>query len=452
MFACSLLFAIATSINVKYATLEEAKEACNKGFTYVLASSSQSFEFPALVNHFTNAAHASKIDGFFYIIDLAQTPIQPSDLNATHFPCVVFGSEGMFKNVQYNGIEEEYINAFMSTNAVSKPKVIKTKEELNQLYSTSSIALIVAFEGASPETYPTFSDFYINHYHELTVVYADPSLFEKPGFYLYRYVDSVLVELPDLTEMSDRDIPQVLNRNLFPEFLKLNGAVIGQYEREKQIYVVLMLVMEDFYLSKEQLELARKIKEETGLNVTYCDVENSQILSFRYGLPDSLDSTLAVIDHSKDRELKYMLKDQLNLDNALKLIDDVKEGRATPFWKSEFELIKSNDNLTSVTANSLLEMIEAKDTFVIVLYQVAYETLDAYINATQILKPEHKDVTFGKFSLRYNDWPIDLPKSSEVPYYMVFVKGKNVYEGTIENTAEAIVQKLTEALNVNQEL
>jgi hypothetical protein len=300
---------------------------------------------------------------------------------------------------------------------------------------------------ASDETLPELAAFHRDHYHEITFAYVDPQLVPSPGFYLYRYTDGGLAPLPDLAGKRSHDIAVAIAQNLVPEFAKFNGMTAGLYEHENQTFIVLMLVMEDFYLTGEQLRLARQIKDATSLNVTYNDNENTQALAMRYGLPDSLDSTMAVIVTGGRKVLKYMLPGKLTVDNAVKLVDAVTEGTATPFWRSEAGLSKGEaDGLTVITANTLLEHWQAKKTLVLLLYWPG-GIPEAFVNATVIAKQANKGVTFGRFCASTNDWPGEDDQTiTGYPWVLIYVGGVKVHSGPVKETTEEIAMEIATAL------
>jgi hypothetical protein len=302
--------------------------------------------------------------------------------------------------------------------------VVSTRAELDQFYSETQIGLLVAVDAALPH----LENYYHDHYHEVTLAYASPSLFESPGFYLYRYADSAVVPIADLSALSDHEISAAISHNLYPEFVKFNPVTAHWHERHNRTFLVLMLVMEDFYLTPAQLELARGIRDRTGLNVTYSDNENNQILAMRYGLPDSLDSTMAVIVPAGQKHKKYMMSDPLTLENAVKFADAVRNGSVTQFWRSEsLGLGKGEkDGLTIVSANSFLELIDAKKTFALAVCWPG-NNFDSYKDATAIAKKVVAEGVYGKFSATANDWPIEDETFTSYPWLLMYVKGKRVY-------------------------
>lgn len=459
MFTFFVLVSHILAIEINQLSLKEALDTVKTGWSFILAANPQDFEYVQLVREFKKAAHFSKINAHFIILDVSTIELQKSvqeSLNATQFPCCIFTNNGATKRIQYRGFDDEYLLSFMSTNAVNPPQTIKTKEELDLFYSTTGTGLIIAFKDASPESYPNLVDYYYDFFAEVVVAFADPSLFESEGFYLYRYIDSVVVRLPDnLTNLSFRDISRTIGANLLPEFTKVTTPYAGYLESLKQKFVILMLVMEDFYLTKEQLQLARDIKAKTGLNVTYADVENSQVVSVVYGLPDSLDSTLSVIDPTSKRVLKYMLPETLNLDNAVKLIKSIEEGKATPYFKSESEghSSKIGCQMQSINAKGLQNIVKSKKSAVLALYVSSHDPMEEYVNATEVVKPTFKDVVYGKFSLNTNDWPLEeIDDTIDFPILYILKNGKRTYVNTLGNTTEAVTLQITEALNKNTEL
>jgi hypothetical protein len=280
----------------------------------------------------------------------------------------------------------------------------------------------------------------------VTLTYASPSLFDSPGFYLYRYSDSAVVPIADLSTLADAEISVAISQALYPEFVKFNSVTAHWHERLNRTFLVLMLVMEDFYLTPAQLELARGIHDRTGLNVTYSDNENNQLLSMRYGLPDSLDSTMAAIVPVGKKRKKYMMTEPLTLDNAVKFAEAVQNGSVSQFWRSEsLGLGKGEkDGLTVVSANSFLELIAAKKTFALAVHWPGND-LDSYKNATAVCKNVVATAIYGKFSATANDWPIEDEEFTTYPWLLVYVEGKRVYSRALNESTDSVAMDLTAA-------
>lgn len=102
---------------------------------------------------------------------------------------------------------------------------------------------------------------------------------------MYRFIDSTLIELHvNLTELHPSPISDLISINFMPEFTRLTGGLSSYFERLRSKFVILMMVMEDFSLTKDQLELSQQIQKNTGLNVTYPNVENNRLLGVTYRL------------------------------------------------------------------------------------------------------------------------------------------------------------------------
>jgi hypothetical protein len=377
------------------------------------------------------------------ILDTSEPGITPDQFNCTRFPALIFLMDGKIKRVQYRDFDDEFMSAFINTNAVGMPEACRNKTQLEKFYRENALGLVVAI---GRQEYENIELFHREHFNELSIAYAEPSLFEEPGFYLYKSLDNTVTKLPDLRGRDQREIAMILNENIQPEFSKLNSGTAGQLEQDAQVFAVLLLVMEDFYLTPEHLQLARNLKDRTGVNVTYADVENSQICIFRYGLPDSLDSTMGVIDVRGDRLMKYMLTDPLSLESAEKLVNSVLDKTAKPYWKSEIDLGKPGDGPVPVSANQLLEWVEQKKTFSIAMYYTGGNNgLEPYINATALSKSVFPDAIFGKMSMGANDWPLDEFEVTKLPFLVVFVDGEKVYCQPAADTTEEVVLQLTAA-------
>jgi len=421
------------------------KAVMKKGWTFILAAPSSDFEFTDLVRSFTNAAHLSTVEANFIVLDTFIEHIQPSEFGLTQFPAQIFVDSDNICGFQYRGFDEELTQAFINTHAVSSIPTITTKSDLDKLYSLTACALLISVDGASSATLPNIATFYHNHFNEISIAFVSPSII-PPGWYVYRYNDGTLTEVPDLSTKSQSEIAHVLLQNSVPEFMKFNSYVAELYESRHQLYAVLMLAMEDFYLTPEQLELARSLQAE-GINVSYSDLENNQILALRHGIPDSLDSTLCVIDARGNRTFKYMLPDELNVENAVKFIKDCKAGNAKKFWKSESDVAKPKDHIITVTANTLEKMTTGDKALVLCLYFASTEQIEPFVDATKVLKENYEKVAdFGKFSLMLNDWSIDDLVFDDLPYIAVYKAGKVIYQEVMDESASKVMSKLTPVL------
>jgi hypothetical protein len=132
---------------------------------------------------FTRADHLSTMtDIKFVVVDAALEGTEPAALNVTSFPVLVLLVDGVVNRAQYHGFDEEFVLSFINSHVVSGARSISTPAELDQFYSETQLGLLVAVDAALPY----LANYYHDHYHEVTLAYASPSLFDSPGFYLYR--------------------------------------------------------------------------------------------------------------------------------------------------------------------------------------------------------------------------------------------------------------------------
>ena len=442
----SLFLSFCFSVSVLRTDVQNAVELMKTGSTFLLALSSLDFEYPTYSRTFIRSAHLSQVNAQFAVVDTSSSENALELLQIKQTPALIYVKDGEILRTQYRGFEDEFVVSFINTNFIEPIKTLKTQEDLTAFYSSTAVGFIVAKSGATEEQYPEILKFHRNNFYDTVTVFADPSLFESEGFYLYRYLDSELVELPDLSTATEVEIAQALNAVSLPEFSRINSYVASDYEQTKQVFAILMLSMDDFYLSQENLDLARAIKEKADINVTYMDIENSAFVGMTYGLPDSLDSTMAVIDASGNRIFKYMLSSELNEKNALELIDQVKQGTATPFWRSELESTPVEGELQTITANSLTQLIKDKKDALIAIYYSSKEPIEPYVNATQPLLKDPKNIIYGRFSLALNDWSGPIV-GDELPFLVALRGGKVAYAKKLEDTEEAVAKQIKEALD-----
>ena len=175
------------------------------------------------------------------------------------------------------------------------------------------------------------------------------------------------------------------------------------------------------------------------------NLENSQFCGISYGLPDSLDSTMAIIDPSGERLMKYMLPDELNQENAIALIENVKAGKATPFWRSELDPVNTKGQLQVITANTLTQLINDKKDAIIAVYYSSQEPLQPYYKATSALVKDPKNIIYGRFSAALNDWSGPVV-GDDLPCLVCFKNGKLVYAKKMEETDAEVSKQIAEAL------
>lgn len=449
MFAAFLT--AATSISIKYGDVANALELAKTGPTFMFACSSDEFEYSTISRAFVRSAHLSTVEANYIVIDTSKTPNAKELLGVKDFPCLVYAKNGKVLRTQYRGFDEDFIVAFINTNFIDPIETIKTKEHLEEFYKTTACGIIVAKADASDEKYPHIADFYREYSFEVSVVYVDPAVFGKEGFFLYRYIDSVVLELTDLSNLETSEIISEVNKNTFPEFPKVSSQILNAWESQKQMYVILLLSMDDFYLTQDQLDLIHQIKEHAGVNVTYSDIENSAVVGMTYGLVDVLDSSMAIIDARGDRTFKYMLGKELTAENALELINKVNDGTATKFWKSELEPSIVKGEVQQFSANTLIQAVEDKKDLLLAIYFSNKEPIQPYMEATQDLVKKETGFVYGRFSVALNDWPLKN-LGDELPFLVGFKGGKVTYAQKLGETAEVVKKQIEEYKAADKEL
>lgn len=441
MFAAFL--SSVAAIKIQYGNVANALEVMKTGPTFIFACSSDEFEYATISRAFVRSAHLSTVNANYIVVDTSKDANAKELLGVKDFPALIYTKDNKVIRTQYRGFDEDFIVAFINTNFIDPVATISTKEALEEFYASTATGIIVAKADASDEKYPRLAEFYREYFYEISVVYVNPSVFGKEGFFLYRYLDSSIVELPDVVNYDLKQLIEVVNENTFPEFPKITSQVAAMWESQKQMYIILMLQMDDFYLTQEQLDLARKLKEQTGLNITYSDIESSHVTGTMYGLSDVLDSTMAIIDGRGERTFKYMLDKELSLETAVEFVNKVNDGTAKKFWKTELEPQQVKGEIQPFSAVSLLQFVEDKKDALLAIYYSNLAPIEPYVNATKELVKNSKDIVYGRFSVAMNDWPLQNV-GEDLPFVVGIKGGKITYAKKMEETTEGVEKQIAE--------
>lgn len=412
---------------------------------FVLAHSSNSFDYDEITSSFTRCSYLMNIDAVYIICDVFGREEEVKKyLQTANFPILFYSKNNNIVKKQFRGFDDEFFSAFFNTQYNLTINNVNTKEELESVYSSTFVALLVVEKNITN----ALEEFYRNNFASLTVYTCSKGVFEKPGYYLWRYADNEVVELNDISSSDLFGIESKVRNNLNAKFSKLTSSVADLYEHYRKPFAVLMLSMDDFYLNEEQIEIANALYE-SGINVSYVSIENNEVGSYRYGLPDSLDSTMAIVDVSKGIK-KYIMKDKLTKQSALDFYRLFKEGKATQFFKSDVEVPSKEGELVTLTANSLLKLLEQKNTIYLVAFGSKTDDLGSFVNATKpLLAKKSPNIIYGKFNLFLNDWTGPDTTFEILPALVVIKNNKIIYITELPETEEECAEEIKKA-TINQ--
>lgn len=455
-----LLFCLATRIRESFVYRMAYRELLNEmkfqDLAYVLIAPHTNLDYSTIVDSYTTAVQNSYIEASFLLFDPADQGIKPEEINVTHYPALIISRKGVIEDIQYSSFDEEFFQHFFTETAIYYLPKIQTQEELQYFYNFNALGLIIAFEDASEENYTVITEFYRYHFHEFTVAFANHSLFPKPGCYLYRYIDSSITEIPEINRTTTHsEIISILHEYTRPLYYRINDGIGHYFESMHYFYSIIIDRLHYFYMTNEQLELARSIEKETGLNVTYADFSDSRFLTNRFALPlsNNKEPTLALIDRRDSRGRKYLYTGKLTVDNCLKFIKDALEEKIKPLYKSEeIEGKVVEDGVLVVSANSLDSVIKEKKTLILLLYYSYYAAeISFYKDSVKVLKKAYRNIEMAKFSLTKNDWSGENIDFDAFPYVVIYENGKIKYHHKCETTMEPFIKQITNALEGKQE-
>ena len=106
-----------------------------------------------------------------------------------------------------------------------------------------------------------------------------------------------------------------------PQIPKFNNYLANAGEKLGEMFVILLLSMDDFYLNDEGLEIAKAIINETRTKVLFSDINEMTSCPLRYRVPEVLNLSLLVISQTENQTLKYLFTDKLTKESAVKFVN-----------------------------------------------------------------------------------------------------------------------------------
>ena len=442
MLACLLLNAFAA---IQSATWQETQEIIKENRSFVLAVSSDTYDFSYILKIFVNAVHQSQIDANFVILDVFKENLTASDLNVPSFPAVISYYRGKSFATSKGPLDVEVILDFLSSHAFEDIPRLETEEDLQSFLDTAAMGLICAFDNASDETLPLLSDIHQNHFREINIAYCNPRLVPEEGFYVYRFIDNGFVKVNGtLFNATEADFEELLSSYTVPDVFKHEVRLVSFLEHENTTFIDLVFdTGSNFYLTPSQLELSRAVKKYCGMNVSYETLNFHYVSKNRYGFPEVVEQEqMRIIDLASPRHLKYMLDGELNLENAKEMCDNFKKGTLAPWWKSEPIPTEQGDDLDSVVALNVGSFVESG--FSVIGFYWADDGCLRHLVAAkgELQKRAQLPIKFAEYSLANNDWPLEELDFDRLPRLVIFKDGKVLTNEKVGDTPEAVIDQI----------
>ena len=445
-----LLFCFSCSI-IRKLNFSETKDVIQDKQVFVLAISSHSFDYADTIQTFVEAIHQAKEDREFIILDVAEEGVSAEELGVSSIPAVISFDEGKVRNALYSYYTVSSIIDFIYRNTLSYIKFIKSDEELQTFLQSSSFGIIVAEENINISDFSVLIDFYHGHMVEISLAFCDPSLLEKPGCYVYRFVDNVFIEIPDLSKYTDEnEMIEMLSPLTVISVHKFDYRIGAFLEEENQKFIIMALDMNNsYYLSPDQLKVATELSKYAECNVTFIPLEYTSISHYRYGFPIIKNESIFFVDATKSVFKKYILEGELTLENGINFIKSIKEGTTKRFYKSAEH--KEGKNITEVNAYELNDFINV-DKSILGLYYFDESILDKLVESKEEILKSFPSCKIGQYSLAHNE-PTELLNKFSDNIFLIYSKGKLIKEVKIPNTKQEILQSIINAYKeLNEEL
>ena len=439
----AFLFSLSLSI-VKKTDYEGAMEYTKRrGKTFILTINSDSYQYPLILHNFIAAAHESGVEANYLVVDTYDTDLSPEMFNATQFPALTFYQDSKFYKVHYSHFGSDFILSFINTNNFSPIPFIATEEGLQKFKETAALGFIAALDLPSQHIIDFMDNLHREHYNEITVAFAHPSIFYDSGFYLFRFEDQMMFPLGDIEHLDAADIMQLIVDKSVPFTHHLSAEIVNYLYQEHQSFIILNYNFNGFYINEESAREAETISNECELNVTYSK-QGVNPIPGQIGIWPSKEPQMCIIDQSKRYRKHYCVDGPVTRDSCIDLCMKWRQGKAKKMWKSDRKGRKSKTEIEPINAYELNDIIEKGEKTVIGIY---FSDDGCLRPLKQIAKEmEGQPIKFYEFSLSTNDWSGDEEVDmSPLPRLVVYNHGKLLLQTQLSNETQVAYDQITHA-------
>jgi hypothetical protein len=435
------VFSVAAAGIITQATFSEVNVPTT-GHTFLLVTSSRSYDYSEHLEAYAAAARRSQISGTFLFLDVSTDDLTPTDLGVPSFPGVIF-----LKNREYlhTRFSEDSVLTFLNECSISGIPYINTESDLQSFFDSAGFAIIAAFQNASDDNLPALAETYRNHFNEISITYCDPALTGRPAFWIYRFLDNELIEMSEtLYSTTESQIERILRGYAVPDILKADVPTTQSIrERFPRLAVMVLNFESGFYLSADQADFGKRISEVCEIPVLYEPANISGVTSRYFSFPEFVQANeLRIIDFESGRRFRF--SGPWTIENATQFCRDAAAGNWPQYYRSAPVPEIENASIAHLVSLNVREFVRVGWSAV-VFYDGDDRCLEVAIAARRTVSPS---VRFGAFSLAENEWPgqerIDWEK---LPRVAVFRDGEMVAEEGQETSPERVADFISRAVN-----
>jgi hypothetical protein len=400
---------------VQQVSYSMATEIASSDPSFLFFFSSDTYDYAHEISLFARAAHESQIRGNFLLVDVALQENRVG-LDFPFFPALFCPRLGRSISGHFT---YHKILTFLNQNTIPAIGRLETAADLEFFLDTAGFGLIAAYENASDHTLPVFTALQRAHYMEMTLAYCDPTLAGHPGFFVHRFSDNSVFEIPQTLFGATPELAEsIIERYVVPDIFRADDWLLKALEdRIPRLGIIILDMQDQFYLNDDQLAFARTLKQQCGVMMCFEPVKHSGVTARRYHFPETSHSEFRFIEFKGGRYVKYRMEKPLTLESASEFCCAIASGKELPI-SDEF-----GDPIDRVTSQNV-ELYLTDRWSLVGFCEDDAECMRNLSLTKKDLKLRGVDgLAVASFTGRITDWPLPLRCVGATTAALLFLNG-----------------------------
>ncbi|XP_009351078.2 protein disulfide-isomerase [Pyrus x bretschneideri] len=374
-----------------------------------------------------------------------------SDYEVKGFPTIKILRNGGKTIQEYKGPREaEGIVEYLKKQSGPPSVEIKTTDDATTLVGDKKIVVVGVFKEFSGEAYNNFSalaeklrsDYEFGHTLDAKLLPRGDSSVSGPVVRLFKPFDEPFVDIEDFHVdalekfVEDASVPLVTEFNND----QTNHPFVIKFFNSPNEKAMLFLNFSDESsdaFKSTYREVAEKYKKE-GISFLIGDLEASQGAFQYFGLKE--DQVPLIIIQTPGGQ--KFLKPNLQPDHITSWVKEYKDGKVSPFKKSEPIPEQNNEPVKVVVADSIQDYIKSEKNVLLEFYAPwcgHCKKLAPILDEVAASYEKDSDVVIAKFDATANDVPSDFDVKYYPTLYFKTASGKVLSYDEEDRTKEAII-------------
>ncbi|KAM1530237.1 hypothetical protein ACFX1Z_019360 [Malus domestica] len=373
-----------------------------------------------------------------------------SDYEVKGFPTIKILRNGGKTIQEYKGPREaEGIVEYLKQQSGPASAEIKTTDDTTTLVGDKKIVIVGVFKEFSGEAYNNFSalaeklrsDYEFGHTLDAKLLPRGDSSVSGPVVRLFKPFDELFVDSEDFHVDALEKFVEEASTPLVTEFNNdpTNHPFVVKFFNSPNEKAMLFLNFSgessDAFKSTYR-EVAEKYKKE-GISFLIGDLEASQGAFQYFGLKE--DQVPLIIIQTPDGQ--KFLKPNLQPDHITSWVKEYKDGKVSPYKKSEPLPEPNNEPVKVVVAENIQEYIKSGKNVLLEFYAPwcgHCKKLAPILDEVAVSYEKDSDVIIAKFDATSNDVPSDFDVKYYPTLYFKTASGKVLSYDEEDRTKEAI--------------